>query len=102
MSVVTASYLRYLRFTLNWATDRASAAFTMATSSSDNFSFSRASARRRASSALASSIRSAATDYLPRKADDDCLQELRWIYDRRDAQEARRDLAAWLLKWGKR
>ena len=25
-----------------------------------------------------------ALDYLPRKADDDCLQELRWIYDRRD------------------
>jgi len=22
-----------------------------------------------------------ALDYLPRKADDDCLQELRWIYD---------------------
>jgi putative transposase len=43
-----------------------------------------------------------ALDYLPRKADDDCLQELRWIYDRRDAQEARRDLAAWLTKWGKR
>jgi putative transposase len=43
-----------------------------------------------------------ALDYLPRKADDDCLQELRWIYDRRDAQEARRDLAAWLLKWGSR
>jgi putative transposase len=43
-----------------------------------------------------------ALDYLPRKADDDCLQELRWIYDRRDAQEARRDLTAWLLKWGKR
>ena len=43
-----------------------------------------------------------ALDYLPRKADDDCLQELRWIYDRRDAQEARRDLAAWLAKWGKR
>src|SRR5437764_10781386 len=41
-------------------------------------------------------------DYLPRKADDDCLQELRWIYDRRDAQEARQDLSAWLLKWGKR
>ncbi len=37
-----------------------------------------------------------------RKADDDCLQELRWIYDRRDAREARHDLAAWLLKWGKR
>ena len=37
-----------------------------------------------------------ALDYLPRKADDDCLQELRWIYDRRHAQEARQDLAAWL------
>lgn len=43
-----------------------------------------------------------ALDYLPRKADDDCLQELRWIYDRRDAQEARQDLSAWLSKWGKR
>jgi putative transposase len=43
-----------------------------------------------------------ALDYLPRKADDDCLQELRWIYDRRDGQEARQDLATWLAKWGKR
>ena len=43
-----------------------------------------------------------ALDYLPRRADDDCLQELRWIYDRRDSQEARRDLAAWLGKWSKR
>jgi putative transposase len=43
-----------------------------------------------------------ALDYLPRKADDDCLQELRWIYDRRDVQEARRDLAAWLTKWESR
>lgn len=40
-----------------------------------------------------------ALDYLPRKADDDCLQELRWIYDRRDLQEANRDLAAWIVKW---
>lgn len=39
-----------------------------------------------------------ALDYLPRKADDDCLQELRWIYDHRDAQKAPQDLAAWLLK----
>jgi len=31
--------------------------------------------------------------------DDDCLQELRWLYDRRDLAEARRDLAAWLAKW---
>lgn len=43
-----------------------------------------------------------ALDYLPRRADDDCLQELRWIYDRRDAQEARQDLAAWLGKWSQR
>ena len=27
-------------------------------------------------------------DDLPRKADDDCLQELRWLYDRRDLAEA--------------
>lgn len=40
-----------------------------------------------------------ALDYLPRKADDDCLQELRWIYDRRDIQEAHRDLSAWIAKW---
>ena len=40
-----------------------------------------------------------AMDYLPRKADDDCLQELRWIYDRRDIQEAQQDLAAWIGKW---
>ena len=37
-----------------------------------------------------------ALDDLPRKADDDCLQELRWIDDRRDIQEAQRDLAAWI------
>jgi len=40
-----------------------------------------------------------ALDYLPRKADDDCLQELRWIYDRRDIQEAQQDLGAWIGKW---
>ena len=43
-----------------------------------------------------------ALDYLPRKANDDCLMELRWLYDRRNVEEARRDLAAWLTKWGKR
>ena len=31
-----------------------------------------------------------ALDYLPRKADDDCLMELRWMYDRRTLDEARR------------
>ena len=30
-----------------------------------------------------------ALDHLPRKAADDCLTELRWLYDRRDAEEAR-------------
>lgn len=40
-----------------------------------------------------------ALDYLPRKADDDCLQELRWIYDRRDIKEAQQNLAAWIGKW---
>jgi putative transposase len=38
-------------------------------------------------------------DHLPRKADDDCLQELRWLYDRRSVEEARRNLAAWIAKW---
>jgi putative transposase len=40
-----------------------------------------------------------ALDYLPRKVNDDCLTELRWFYDRRNVQEARRDLVAWLGKW---
>jgi len=40
-----------------------------------------------------------ALDYLSRKLADDCLQELRWIYDRRELTEARRDIAAWLAKW---
>lgn len=43
-----------------------------------------------------------ALDYLPRKANDDCLMELRWLYDRRNVEEARRDLAAWLAKWAAR
>jgi putative transposase len=40
-----------------------------------------------------------ALDYVPRKVDDDCLQELRWIYDRRDLAEVRADIKAWLAKW---
>ncbi len=39
-----------------------------------------------------------ALDYLPRKHADDGLQELRWIYDRRDLTEAKADLANWLAK----
>ena len=38
-------------------------------------------------------------DYLPKRGDDDCLRELRWLYDRRDIKEAHGDLAAWLQKW---
>ena len=40
-----------------------------------------------------------ALDYMPRKVDDDCRQELRWFYDRRDLAEVRQDLARWLDKW---
>ena len=46
-----------------------------------------------------------ALDHIPRngatcgRVDDDCLQELRWLYDRRDIDEARADLAAWLARW---
>ena len=40
-----------------------------------------------------------ALDYLPRSADRTCLQELRWLYDRRDRAEARRDLTVWLARW---
>src|SRR6201988_4872235 len=40
-----------------------------------------------------------ALDHVPRKVDDACLQELRWLYYRRDLAEARRDLAAWMTKW---
>jgi transposase-like protein len=40
-----------------------------------------------------------ALDYLPRKANDDCLVELRWLYDRHDLEQARQDLAAWMVKW---
>jgi transposase-like protein len=43
-----------------------------------------------------------ALDHLPRKHGDDCLQELRWLYDRRDLAEAKADLAAWLAKWSAR
>jgi putative transposase len=43
-----------------------------------------------------------ALDHLPRKAQDDCLQELRWLYDRRDFSEAQKDLAQWLERWEKK
>ncbi len=35
-------------------------------------------------------------------ADGGCLQELRWLYDRRGHQEAQRDLAAWTGQWSGR
>ncbi len=42
-----------------------------------------------------------ALDHLPRKANDDRLRELRWLYERRDVSEAQKDLAAWLARWQK-
>ena len=30
------------------------------------------------------------------------MTELRWIYERRNVEEARQDLASWLGKWEKR
>ena len=43
-----------------------------------------------------------ALDHLPRKANDDCLTELRWLYDRRDAAEARQHLRRWLDLWSQK
>jgi putative transposase len=43
-----------------------------------------------------------ALDHLPRKRDEECLQELRWMYDRRSIKEAKSDLAAWIKKWAAR
>lgn len=43
-----------------------------------------------------------ALDYVPRKNAEDCLMELRWLYDRRDVNEARADLRVWLEKWSGR
>src|SRR5262245_30793085 len=40
-----------------------------------------------------------AIEHLPRKRDDDCLQELRWLYDRLQLKEAKADLRAWIKKW---
>jgi len=43
-----------------------------------------------------------AIEHLPRKRDDDCLQELRWLYDRRQLKEAKADIKAWIEKWQSR
>lgn len=43
-----------------------------------------------------------ALDHLPRKHGDDCLQELRWLYDRRDLAEARAISPHGCLKWSPR
>jgi transposase-like protein len=37
-----------------------------------------------------------ALDHLPRKADDDCLRELRWISDRRAPAKARAGIGRWI------
>ena len=38
-------------------------------------------------------------DAVGREVDDGCSRELRWLYDRRDLAEIKRDLAACLAKW---
>lgn len=38
-------------------------------------------------------------DYLPRKADESCLKELRRLYDKLDMAEARACIDEWLKKW---
>jgi putative transposase len=43
-----------------------------------------------------------ALDYVPRKVDDDCLMELRWLYDRRDLAEVRRDQIRQAVRLGRR
>jgi len=43
-----------------------------------------------------------ALDHLPRKGDEECHQELRWMYDRRSLKEAKSDLALWIKKWAGR
>lgn len=40
-----------------------------------------------------------ALEHLPKTADPECLTELRWLYERKNVEEARRDLAAWLTRW---
>jgi putative transposase len=40
-----------------------------------------------------------ALDHLPRRRDDDCMAELRWLYERRNVKEARADLKAWIERW---
>ena len=43
-----------------------------------------------------------ALDYLPRKTSDDCMQELRWIYDRKNFAEAKKVLNEWYIRWEKK
>jgi putative transposase len=40
-----------------------------------------------------------ALDHLPRKHGDDCMQELRWLYDLHELAEARRHLGQWMQRW---
>jgi putative transposase len=40
-----------------------------------------------------------ALSHIPRSADMECIKELRWLYERRDVNEARSDLKSWLERW---
>lgn len=40
-----------------------------------------------------------AKDYLPRRCNDNCLGELKFIYEQRSIDDAHRELKAWVNKW---
>ncbi len=86
------------RATSSWASRDAAARASSSSSRTIIPAWSRRSARQRC---YVHFLRNA-LDHLPRKHAGDCLQELRWIYDRRGLAEANADLAAWLAKWSSR
>jgi transposase-like protein len=40
-----------------------------------------------------------AKDYIPRKCDDSCLDELKFIYEQRSIEDAHREFKVWVDKW---
>ena len=40
-----------------------------------------------------------AKDYLPRKCNDDCLEDLKFIYEQRSIDDAHKEFKAWVDRW---
>lgn len=40
-----------------------------------------------------------AKDYLPRKCNDSCLDEMKFIYEQRNIEDAHKEFKAWVDKW---